>query len=378
MNEIAQPSTSSTGWKAALNLSRFAPGARTRACLIFAAAFALAASALSLTLRAISPDPEIDMLSDKVRILIEEPNTYDTVFLGTSRTLYHVIPAEVEAAASQAGCPAINVYNMGVYGLTGSEQDWILDKILTNRPDTLQRIIIEPPLPEFRHLHEITTSRSRFFHGPENHAAALDSIQSYGESTPKRLYRAGIYALGVAYDLSGVGRAAARFFPPAEEPADYLSFSMAEHGFEALDEVTSEGIEARRQEFLANPEKIDAQLGLYGNPSPNIDARADYMVDKIRRIEAAGLQPSLFISPDFMELDRTPQTGEAAARQMPGLSLLNFNRPDAHPDLFAPNLWHDFSHFNRKGATALSRALGADLCASMTAQTQTDHQYAVR
>lgn len=377
MTQIAEKTAQPTRLRLPFDLSKIAPGPRTMLCALFALAFAIVSASLSLFLRATSPEPHIDMLTHKLTTLAEQAEEFDTIFLGTSRTLYHIVPEEVEAAAAEAGCPAINAFNLGVYGMTGSEQDWVLRRVLETRSNKLQRIIIEPPLPEYRHVHEIMTNRSRFFHGPDNHADAMKSLSSYGESLPKRIYRAGIYALGVAYDLSGVGRAAERVLPPPPGES-WPPMSMAEDGFEALDEQQSADIEARHQEFLDDPGKVDYQLGLYGNPSPNIDARASYMTDKLRAIAEAGIEPALFISPDFMELDRTPQTGETVRAQMPDASVLNFNRPDIYPGLFETNLWHDFSHYNRDGATKLSRAVGAELCRSISAQQQAGASDAVR
>lgn len=358
-------------------LARLAPGPRVGVSLLFLLAFAVVSSSLSLFIRATSPEPEIAMLTRKMSTVAANAQAYDTIFLGTSRTLYHIIPDEVEAAAAEAGCENINVFNLGVFAMTGVEQDWVLRRLLENRSDNLQRIVLEPPLPEFRHFREITTDRSRFFHGPENYSDAIDSISSFGESVPKRLFRAGMYVLGAAYDLSGVGLASARVFPPAEED-NFPGMSMAEDGFEALDEVTSADIEARHQEFLNDEAKAHAQLALYGNPSPNIDARAAYITTKLRRIQAAGIDPVLFVSPDLMEIDRTPQTGEAVRQLAPDVPVLNFNRPDEHPELFDLGLWHDFSHFNRAGATRLSREVGAELCRTMPVKSEADDLHAVR
>lgn len=359
------------------SLSRLIPGRRVGVSALFLLTFAIVSSCISLFIRATGPEPDIDMLSRKMRTVAENAEAYDTIFLGTSRTLYHVIPDEVEEAAAAQGCTGLGVFNLGVYAMTGVEQDWVLRRLLDTRSSNLKRIVLEPPLPEYRHLREITTDRSRFFHGPENHADAVRSISSFGESLPKRAFRAGMYVLGTAYDLSGVGLASAKFFPPAKTTA-YPPMSMAEDGFEALDEVTSDDIEARHQEFLDDQAKARAQLELYGRPSPNMGARAAYMIDKMRRIEAAGVEPVLFISPDLMELDRTPQTGEAVSRKAPGLPVINFNRPDAYPGLFELGLWHDFSHFNREGATRLSRAVGAELCRAIQSQSEADGEYAIR
>lgn len=336
---------------------------RARLVGLFALVFAGVCAALSLTLRSVSPAPDMLVLTPKLEHFQTNADEYDTVFLGTSRTFYHIVPDLVEAGAAEAGCPGLSVYNFGVFGLTGAEQDYLLDAVLES--DSVQRIILEDPLPQPRQFSEAMTERARYFSAPAGYGAVMGSVSSYPESFPKRIFRSGIFAFGAAYDLSGVGRGAALAFPEAEPPVPH-TFDMSEDGFEALGDKMTDGIQARRDEFLSRPEGFEEALDLYGRSSPNIDARAAYMIGKLRQVEAAGKAASLYISPDLLELDRTAQVGKRVAETAPGLSVLNFNRPDAYPDLFERDVWYDFSHLSRSGAERLSRKAGAELCQAQT------------
>ncbi len=330
---------------------------------LFALVFAVVCATLSLALRSVSPAPDMLVLTPKLEHFQANTDKYDTVFLGTSRTFYHIIPDLVEDGAADAGCPGLSVYNFGVFGLTGAEQDWLLDAVL--EADGVRQVILEDPLPQPREFAETMTERARYFSAPAGYDAAIDSVSSYPESVPKRIFRSGIFAFGAAYDLSGVGRGSALAFPEAQPPAPH-TFDMSEDGFEALGDKMTDGIQARRDEFLSNPDGFTEALDLYGRTSPNIDARAAYMIGKLRKVEAAGKTAALYISPDLLELDRTAQVGKRVAETAPGLSVLNFNRPDAYPDLFERDVWYDFSHLSRSGAERLSRKAGAELCRAQT------------
>ena len=348
--------------------------ARLRLIGLFGVVFCIGAAGLSLTLRAMSPAPYMIVLTPKLEIFEADAAGYDTVFIGTSRTLYHIVPDTIEQAAQAAGCAAPSVFNFGVHGLTGAEQDWLIEQVLSTAGPGLQRIILEDPLPEARSFGDATSNRSRFFHGPGQYKDGLNSIQSYPESVPKRVFRIGVFASGVAYDLSGVGRAASKAFPEAEEIEDEVASLQAEHGFEALDEILSESIQARHLEFLEDPQKFADALEKYGwADSPNLDARADYMIGKLRRLQGAGIDTALYVSPDPLELDRTPQVGKRVSARADDLIVLNYNRPDVHADLFERDIWEDFSHVSRRGAVRLSQKIGADLCASgLLAQGERD------
>tara|TARA_R110000782_G_scaffold30842_5_gene76495 strand:- start:335 stop:1501 length:1167 start_codon:yes stop_codon:yes gene_type:complete len=345
--------------------------------LLMSLTFAAVASAVSLFLRHQAPVPDMNVLSPKLAAYQAHADVYDTVFIGTSRTFYHVVPDDVEDAVESAGCPRPNVFNFGVFGLTGAEQDWLVDQVLDAGKGTLRTVVIEDPLPEARALDNATNERARFFHGPAEYDATVKSISSFPESVPKKIFRFGIFGAGAAYDLSGVGRAAALFFPAPEKPVPF-KLDMEFDGFEILGSHPTADIDARRKDFLEHPDKFDAAMARYGAASDeNVAARAIYLEERLRRIRALGLNAALFISPDPAELDRTPRVGVELARIAPDLPVLNFNRPDAYPDLFERGLWFDHSHYGEAGARALSRVVGAELCSELT-RSDAGAQHAIR
>lgn len=330
--------------------------------ILFAIGFVVVAIPLSLGLRAATPMPDLLVLSPKLEAYKAAPDKYDTVFIGSSRTFYHILPDAVEAGAAQAGCPGWNAYNLGVFGLTGAEQDWMIDQVITAGGGSLKRIVIEDALPNERTLDGVTTNRARFFSSPDMWPAQIASITSYPESLPKRVFRGGMFALGTGFDLSGVGRGAELLFPPGD-PEEPESFDLSNDGFEALGSIMTPDIEARRKDFEDKPDQFKQDLALYGAHSDeDVSARAAYLAQRLDRLNARGLNAALYISPDLPELDRTPRTGEAV-KALGDYKVLNFNRPDVYPELFERDLWFDFSHFGETGARMLSRKVGAEYCA---------------
>jgi len=346
-------------------------------CVLGLMTFALAASGFSLMLRSAAPVPDMNVLSPKLAAYRAQAADYDTVFIGTSRTFYHIVPDEVEAAMEAEGCQRPNVFNFGVFGLTGAEQDWLLDQVLAAGQGALRTVVMEDPLPEARSLDDATNERARFFHAPSDYSATLSSISSFPESAPKKVFRLGVFGAGAAYDLSGVGRAAELFFPAPVKPAPY-TMDMTSDGFEILGSISSPDIEARRKDFVDHPEKYDEALARYGAASNEaVEARAVYLQARLRSLKAQGLNAALFVSPDPEELDRTPRVGVELARIAPDLSVMNFNRPDVYPDLFGRSLWFDHSHYGEEGARKLSRLAGAELCRDLK-QSDAGGQHAVR
>lgn len=337
--------------------------------LIFAAGFAACASGLSLALRANAPMPDMLVLSPKLDAYRATAKKFDTIFIGTSRTFYHIVPDEVEAGAAAAGCPKLDVFNFGVFGLTGAEQDWLIQEVIAAGGSSLRTVVIEDPLPNSRDFGEATSDRARYFLAPSLWPAQIDSIRAFPESLAKRAFRGGVLGWGLVFDLSGTGRASAAVFPPAMAAAGEVDPAyLVDDGFEALGSVVNEGILARRAAFLGDAPGFAAALSRYGAQSgERVEARADYLARRLAAIEAHGLNAALYISPDLAELDRTPRTGEAVRALPDQPTVLNFNRPNAYPQLFQRDLWYDFSHLGEAGARRLSFLAGEELCAASPA-----------
>ena len=82
---------------------------------VFAVTFAVVATGLSLSLRALEPKPDLLVLSPKLEYFQDNHDRFNTVFLGTSRTFYHVVPQALETGAEPNGCPGVSAFNFGVF-----------------------------------------------------------------------------------------------------------------------------------------------------------------------------------------------------------------------------------------------------------------------
>lgn len=329
---------------------------------LFALSFMIAASAISISLRPMEPEPDFLVLSPKLEHFRDNHAQINTVFLGTSRTLYHVVPAEIESAAAAAGCDGLRVYNFGIFGLNGAEQDWLINEILSTPGLDLNQLIIEDPLPAERRFDDVTSERARYFHQPGLYRAIADDIASFPESFPKRVFRFGIFGFGASYDLSGIGRASKVMFPPAKTKSRF-TFDFSLQGFEALDTINNSDIEARRANFEGQPGQFLGNIAAYDlGPESATAARARYHFARLTKIEKAGIASGLFISPDSAELRRTPWIGKEVQRTQPEALVLNYNLPNQFADLFERERWFDFSHLNESGARLLSQKIGTQLC----------------
>jgi len=346
--------------------------------LLAVLAFALTAIALSTTLRASQPAPFMQVLTPKLEHYEDQHAAYDTIVVGTSRTLYHVQPEAVKTGMAEAGCSGRSVYNFGVFGLRGAELDWLIDQILADDRPSLKTVIMEQPLEPHREFARVTETRGRYFSGPSFFGQTMDAITTHSESAPKKVFRAAIAGYGTVYDLSGVGRAAEIAFPPAET-IERDAFSFAEDGFEALDDVQAEAVLARNAAFRADIDAFQGKLDRYrAQPRIGADQSATYMIERLNLFKEAGYQPIFYASPSVDYLDLTPDVADAVSAFAPDLDVLNFNAPDQYPELFDQGFWFDFGHMGRAGAEAFSRQFGEAICRAELARSEGEAIHAVR
>ncbi|MEM7662219.1 MAG: hypothetical protein AAF292_08205 [Pseudomonadota bacterium] len=332
---------------------------------LFALTFAAVAVPLSLLLRARAPAPHMIVLSQKLEIYGEMPQAFDTIFVGTSRTYYHIVPDAVEDAAEATGCDRPSVFNFGIFGLTGAEQSWLIAEIQRLGRDKLSRLVFEHALPEARTFARATDIRSRYFHGPEHYAAIAENISSMPETAPKRLFRSGIAMLGIGYDLSGVGRASEALFPSLAELDDDTAPFRRERGFAALDEEIAPDIIQRGKAFSADPAAFPRLITKRANMDlPNTTARASYLGEQADTLTNSGIRSGIWFPPNLLDEDPHRRLAAAIQEASPATTVLDYSRPEAYPNLFNQSLWFDDAHLGREGATLLSAEVGKDLCLS--------------
>ncbi|MDB6148969.1 MAG: hypothetical protein JWQ44_417 [Chthoniobacter sp.] len=106
--------------------------------LLFAIAFCIVCALIGKAL----PFPEIPIVSQKLLQMEERHDDYDTLFIGSSRIHYQVIPTLFDRLAAEQGFPTRS-FNAGVAGMRPPEDGYFLDRILQKPPKNLRWVFIE-------------------------------------------------------------------------------------------------------------------------------------------------------------------------------------------------------------------------------------------
>jgi len=88
------------------------------------------------------PFPEVPIVRPKVEHFAARHDDYDTLFVGSSRLYFQIIPALFDRLTAEAGQPT-KTFNAGIPGMRPPEDAYFLDTLLLTPPKNLRWVFIE-------------------------------------------------------------------------------------------------------------------------------------------------------------------------------------------------------------------------------------------
>ena len=308
-------------------------------------------------------------LQAKVEYFEAHKDEFDTIFIGSSRTVRGLDNRLVEARLREAGVE-MNSFNLAVGGMRTFEQDFLLREILAMKPANLTRVFFEGgPVGMgvredhiFRAPPNLETERGIHWHSPRETANVLGAIRGLPLPPWRRFELAGTHAMLCAWKLANGGRGEAilreRRRPPRlrrmrEETIRKLA---AGGGHQGLEQATGREASAEMEALRANPAPFEARMAAL--PGENAqEVPLDRLNLSVYRAQArlaaeAGVELVYFIPPGHEgspERLRLSEVGEIR-------ELLDFNDPKRYPELFRLDHRFDKGHLNRRGVVLFSNA----------------------
>jgi hypothetical protein len=327
--------------------------------LIFIAALAGASWGLGRFL----PFPDVPTVSAKLAHLDAHGDGYDTIFLGSSRIYFQVLPEIYDAATARAGVPTRS-FNAGVAGLSPPEESFILEEILRRPHGRLRWVFLEIGFlradPDAQNLQ---TARAVYWHdwvrwrllcrraldfkrrsffSAKGFAAwqeALGQIATHTRLTVQRAVHLG----------RGASQLEPRWLRKKSAPAadDLRTLGPRRDGWtRAILPEQMAGADLERYQRRMAEMRVKPIRPMRGN-----DATQECLARMVAAVIAAGARPVLLVPPitgDYVEPD------PAIASQV---RVLNFADPAAYPALFDPAMRYDTTHVNAAGSKLFTEAL---------------------
>ncbi len=294
----------------------------------------------------------------KLEYFAEHKDEFDVLFLGSSRVLCGLAPAEFDAALEELG-HEVRSFNLAVGGMEAFEADHVLQLVLDLEPARLRWVVIEAagwnPL-ESEQLSAAPNLRKIAWHTPSETRNTVEAILVAEAPMSNKLVE-----LGRHVGLFG------------------LWLTNAGHGLPIVDHMRG----LSRLQPRQNP--------LFGGDIPGLGGWHPMERDNYRR-ESWDRRLSNLASADArsrksdlrhfpvralrrqVELVRSRELGlvymslcieespDAHALHEGGIlpALLSYTSPREHPDLYRYELRADVNHMNSEGAKALSRLMAQD------------------
>lgn len=345
---------------------------RFRSLVLTVMAFAVTAGTISVAARTLKGPPQIEVLSEKLQDYAANRDRYSVLFLGTSRIYRTIVPDAVDAAMREAGCQETS-YNFGVEGMFSVERDYVLNKILSERPQSLKMIVTEDVLSSIGKANDASylSDRVRFFYDLEHLPIFLDSLLSYPESTFETIRRLVFLAVGYLREYSGVSQLAGLLPNPAPDPVRiYDTAFQKNRGYLALKAETDASFERRRRSFVESErwivrERQERDLRGEFAAHSRAEQRGAHLAQRVARIAESGVKPVVLVLPQERPETTVQAINAVISKRVETAVILDYNRITQYPELFERELWFDAYHFTAAGARLASTMIGRDLCRVM-------------
>jgi hypothetical protein len=328
-----------------------------------AAMFALGLCGGCWAIREALPFPDVPLVKSKIEHLARHHDDYDTLFVGSSRMYYQIIPALFDQLTAEHGL-ATKSFNAGIAGMRPPEDAYYLDYILRNPPKHLRWVFIElAGLRTAVDRDKVGTVRAVYWHDLPRLAVLLKRALNPKPEAKKRKWKKRfgdlVESFGEFYDhlplfvrnQTNLGRGViltGRLTydgPRASGPAmSVIGKDLAGWIPTGRPEVMSGQDLADFNEALAEREVNPAYHDL-GEP-----VSQEALETMIAKIEKLGATPVLVVPPTTNKRNFFP-TPERARKTI----VLDFCDLKKFPELYERRYRLDTDHLNTEGASVFTR-----------------------
>ena len=314
----------------------------------------------ALWLGRLDPFSEVPIVREKWNYWKQNKDSFDTLFIGTSRTFRGVMPSLFDQLTQEAGV-ATRSYNFGVDGMFPPEDAYVAEHLLRDPPKKLRWVFIEMGVfisgfegrpPE--------SVRTIYWHDwPRTWLSIRETL--WPKQKPVKWKRwlkpdgkdpapASVVLTHLrvfAVKMLNIGRGAGTWERIVfNRPIGPLNMGVTQDGFLP---TTGDGI--MRGEILERYQREYAERQQKPARVVQIRPYAQESLDGVlAHVRKAGAQAIFLVAPTTGELSGHPKAGS-------GLATLDFREMDKYPELYDPAVRTDTAHLNARGAELYTRRL---------------------
>ena len=294
---------------------------------------------------------------NKLGHLDKEIDRYDTLFLGSSRMHYALMPDVFDRRMAELGAPTRS-YNLALSGQRPHDVDEILQGLLARGPKQVKRVVIELCCWELDYregdwmaVQEVEMRTARSF--VPRFRTILAGRAGWQEKVSLSFHHV-VHTLVNVLRIGQGARIVDDLLARARGDGYGMVYPPVAEGYYCIDETPLEHWQRVHREFVAAPTlPLEAIAGKVKNIAP--DWLAGTFRSEILRAEAAALQAA-GIETVFVVLPEITWGffGRAQVASIRDLRVMELDHPQEQRPIFELDLWWDPSHLCRKGAERFS------------------------
>jgi len=318
------------------------------------------------------PAPDVPNSGDKIRHLAVHGDEFDTLFIGSSRVNFQILPSLFDQTLAEGGRPTKS-FNAGILGMRPPEEGYFLDQVLRQPHRRLRWVVIELVSLEARTPKSRTGSarfaawhdgprmlllwtwtKAEWAHLQGDSSARNGAGVSWAEVwEPMSVWLGHLppFCRRMANIGQGSSLSEAWFFTdPAKNRKQKnaaLALGAQQDGWTPYQADQEMDEQARQNYQKSYEEDLKSPSSPFHDPAS--DAATEAMLAAVVR---AGATPIFFVPPMTTEKYYCPPAGMAGK-----MTIWNFSDPHRYPELFAPESRHDFIHLNTAGSRQFTRIL---------------------
>lgn len=297
---------------------------------------------------------------------LAKSDSVNTLFIGSSRILHHIIPEEFDSLCSANGMH-INSFNLGLRQFNMPQSFLMVDEVLKNSKG-IQYVFIEVTgiiydLPGSktnspRYYYWYDAEQTRLLCEHVHYVQALDSLNWWER---KKQYDFE-FCLNLVRKNYFVGGPQSIFISSLDGEPEWINENCERNkGFNPIDLEQGPFVNlfaSQRKEFLKDTSILGRRRTIARNFATS-NKQAEYtpyaktMADILKRMKEKNIRVYFVITPSLTRYEEA----DKLLTEIPKEHIINLSSPDTSPDLYRFDYFFDRTHMNRKGAEVFTGRL---------------------
>jgi hypothetical protein len=320
--------------------------------------FLAALIATGMLLDRVLPAQDVPTVTAKLDWLSSHRDSYDVLFIGSSRVRRQISPKVFDATMAARGFPTCSL-NLGVDAMTFPEIGYLLDRVLERKPPKLRMVItdLNPLRREVYPANAEQSLRAIYWHDFRYTMEACLAVLRDPRAKGGRSTNCGELLIAhlnlMLRRYCNLGRCYALIQPPGKSEAS--SIGEKDRGYFPVDELMNPA-EAR----VFN-EKL-AEMKTPGKRRIPMDPVLELVLERfVKKIEATGAR-AFFVAPPVAALAHSllPRKTETSHPV-----TFEFDDPVLYESLYDPAKRYDAQHLNLAGSTEFTELLANQIADSL-------------